>query len=91
MTPAEQLVIERIVKLEIEQSTLKESFTNLKSDIDDRFEKLEITLKDNHDETKKALTELKDTLTMGKGIYKFIGIVAAAIIFVLGLLKYLKP
>lgn len=78
MTPLEQqLLAERVVKLETELSNLKDNFKELKSDIDQRFEKLEETLKNNHDDTKKALTELKDTLTMGKGIYKFIGIIGA--------------
>lgn len=73
MTPLEQVIIERIVKIETENASLKESIKDIKTD----FKELEETIKKNHEEIQNSIKELKETLTMGRGIYKFLAIIGA--------------
>lgn len=91
MTPQEQHIFERIIKLETEQAHLTLNFNGLKTDIDLRFTKLEETLKSNQKETRDSLLELKETLVMGKGITKFVGWIVGAFMLVVAILKYFKP
>lgn len=87
MTPLEhQAIIERIVRIETENASFKESIKDIKTD----FKELEETIKKNHEETQNSIKELKETLTMGKGIYKFLAIIGATITLILAIWK-IKP
>jgi len=105
MTPVEQLMFERLVKVETEMLTLKDNYKDLKLDI----KELEETIKNNHNEIQKSIKEnnadtqklikelqesfvsSKEALIMGKGIGKFVGWLVAGVTLIVAIFKYLKP
>lgn len=98
----EQALIERVIKAEIRIESLKDNQKDIKTDFDTKLEKLQNSINNNHEETKKTIkenhnvlinkiNELEDISKLGKGMKVLIGWFSAIIIFSLTVFKYWKP